>query len=169
MTKKFKRLALLIFSVVFSIVISLGYWASQNRDVQIAYHQYFMEIAKEKMWQDPTNIGNGLATLSLSERQERKYKYHRQELIELGVIEKFEYRFKYIMNSSPEYRSLHQSLNISWCPPIIDFRSPYIPNKNTHMIFWCEAVKVKKLKEFLEVQDQAAVLNSNDSSEATMP
>jgi hypothetical protein len=37
------------------------------------------------------------------------------------------------------------------------------------MIFWCEAVKVKELKEYLEVQDQAAALNSNDSPEESLP
>lgn len=122
--------------------------------VQVAYHQFQMRRAWEKTFAQPDADFDGFVTYTLGDTYER-YIYHRQELVELGVVTELTYQFQHINYPSAESSDFWKALFSPNRPDCIDFQSPQSNDdpEPMQLTVWCYLRDAPAWDAFIQERD----------------
>lgn len=160
-----KRAFVVSLSLLALLIAGIAVWVIRTPEFRTAYHTIQMQRMRHATYANPEAAPNGLAYNRLGESH-TSYLYHRDRLVELGVMFKRDYRWKHIWSSTDESRHIFKALFSSACPRHIDFVSPCpVESQPLELQVWCypeDVVAWDKLVAERDVADYRERLMSDD-------
>jgi hypothetical protein len=124
----------LIIAIVMSVVAMIG--ILRSRPVQIAWHRWRMDAARQTHYSQPGEIVGDMRALEYG-RDWSNYEEHRSALVQLGAAAERHYTFQHILSPTDESRHLLRALFDS-APPSIEWTAPHPdPPAPQTLTVWC--------------------------------
>ncbi len=136
---------------VFGVVAARFIVASH--EIQVGYHKWKMQRSYDSFMAEVVSspdVSRGV----IGDGEYLVYEYHRQQLVDLGVVSETNYRFKHILNPSAASRHLSKLLFSSRRPDCIDLSLPsLIEPKPLNLTVWCYVKHHAEWEELIAARD----------------
>lgn len=127
---------------------------TQSRAFQIPYHTKRMKSALDAHYAEPADVQGGMVGFVYGDDYER-FEYHRNALVDLGVIAHIHARLENIRKDTPEYRHFSRTLvhNQDDDSPVPDFVGELAWDDKSGVLtldVWCYSEHHSKWTDFLD-------------------
>ncbi len=123
--------------------------------LQVPYHKWRMLASLEQHNSQQPQISDGFATINVGRARER-YEYHRQQLVELGIVIERTYEFQHLVVPSEEAAHFTRFILGSEAPEHLDFSYPYPRRPELiQLTVWCYPELVEAWDDLVRTRDVA--------------
>lgn len=140
-----------IFFVMLGAVVA--FLMIRSDEIQVGYHKWKMHRSYDSFMAEVVSsrdVSRGM----IGDGEYLVYEYHRQQLVDLGVVSETTYRFNHIQNPSDASRHLSEFLFSPRRPDCIDFSLPsLIEPEPMELTVWCNVEDQSEWETLIAARD----------------
>jgi hypothetical protein len=145
----------LILAAILLATVATALFLLRSQALLVRFHDWRMRTNWEQHYsQPPESVGAGLGAISVGAAYSA-YEHHRDRLIDLGAVQRFDLVLTHLRRPSPEAKHFIRWLLRDAQPPCIDWRSPADPAAEEPLAFtvWCYAADSSRCKQVFLSRD----------------
>lgn len=141
-------------SIVFVMLgASVAFFMIRFNELQVGYHRWKMQRSHDSFMAEvisSRDVSRGI----IPDGEYQEYEYHRQQLVDLGVVSETTYHFNHILHPSDASHHLSKLFFSSRSPDCIDLSLPsLVEPQPMEMTVWCYGVDKPEWESLIAARD----------------